>query len=112
MSSGATLAGGVKLATGITGGQPVARLNLVRNFKVCTINVRTMNELGATALLDRELTRMGMWLAGIKEVGCPGVGETTEGSTKFYSQALMSERMEWLWRCYRSAPQLSCRGSM
>ena len=92
-SSGVALAGGVKLATGILGGQPVARLNLVRDFKVCTINVRTMNELGAAALLDRELTRMGVGLAGLQEVRWPGVRETSEGSTRFlWSGSASNER--------------------
>jgi len=63
-----SLVGGMKLATGIRGGEPVASLNLVQNFKVCTVIVHTMNELGSAALLDRELTRMGVGLAGLQEV--------------------------------------------
>jgi hypothetical protein len=61
----------------------VSRLNLVRNVKVCTINVRTMNELGAPVLLDKELGRMGMGLAGLQEVRWAGVGEMNVGDTKF-----------------------------
>lgn len=81
-----SLAGADKCATAatLTSNIPQAsKLNLVRNFKLCTINVRTMNEIGAPALLDKELSKMGVGLAGLQEVRWPGVGEMKEGDTTF-----------------------------
>ena len=69
------------MATGTPVNQPTGRLNLVRDFKVCTLNVCTMNELGVAVLLDKELSRMG--LTGLQEVRWPGIGEVREGNTKF-----------------------------
>jgi len=48
---------------------------------VCTLNTRSLNFTGAATLLDQELQKWNIQLAGLEEVRWLGSGETTVGDT-------------------------------
>ena len=52
-------------------------------LQVCTLNVRTLAAIGAATLLDRELTRLNIGIAGLQEVRWLGTGELSAGDRKF-----------------------------
>jgi len=54
-----------------------------QGMRVCTLNTRTLNSTGAVTLLDQELQRWNIQLAGLQEVRWLDSGETTVGDTTF-----------------------------
>ena len=66
-----------------------------RGFRICTFNVRTLNECGAAALLVKELNRLGISIAGLQEVPWPGSGDMlVDGSRILWSGRGDSQRTE------------------
>ena len=51
------------------------------SLRVCTLNVRSLNDLGGKELLDKELTKFNIGIAGLQEVRWPSSGEIQEGYT-------------------------------
>ena len=51
--------------------------------RLCTLNVRSLNYTGAAALLDIELRKFKIAIAGLQEVRWPGSGEMCVGGTTF-----------------------------
>ena len=54
-----------------------------KGLQICTLNVKTLTAAGAATLLDRELTRLNIGIAGLQEVCWLGSGELSAGSRKF-----------------------------
>ena len=46
-----------------------------KGLRVCTFNVRTLNDTRAPKFLARELSRLDISIAGLQEVCFPGQGE-------------------------------------
>jgi len=54
-----------------------------QSLRVCTLNTRTLNYTGAATLLDQELQKWNIQLAGLQEVRWLDSGETRVGDTTF-----------------------------
>lgn len=54
-----------------------------KGLQVCTLKVRTLTDTGAAALLDKELTRLSIGIAGLQEVRWLGSDELSAGDRKF-----------------------------
>ena len=61
------------------------RLKMLRGqrHRVCTLNVRTWNDLGGKELLDAELRKFNIRIAGLQEVRWPSSGELRVGDTTY-----------------------------
>ena len=66
-------------------GAQVLKLDMVhgQGLQVCTLNVRTLTATGAATLLDKELARLDIGIAGLQEVRWLGSGELSAGDRKF-----------------------------
>ena len=57
-----------------------------KGLRVCTFNVRTLNDTGAPESLARELSRLDISIAGLQEVCFPGQGKmSVDGYEIFWS---------------------------
>ena len=66
-----------------------------RGFRICTYNVRTLNECGAASLLVKELNRLGISIAGLQEARWPDSGEMmVDGSRILWSGRGDNQHME------------------
>ena len=55
-----------------------------KGLRVCTFNVRTLNDTGAPEFLVRELSRLNISIAGLQEVRFPGQGEMSMDSYEIF----------------------------
>ena len=65
-------------------GAQALKLDMVhgKGLQVCTLNVRTLTATGAATLLDKELARLDIGIAGLQEVRWLGSGELSAGDRK------------------------------
>ena len=65
---------------------------------MCTLNVRTLNDLGGKELLDVELRKFSIWIAGLQEVPWPSSRELRVGDTTYLWWARRITKGPRVWR--------------